>query len=254
MTLDGKVGIVTGSSKGLGKEIALGLARNGADVVVAARSETENPKLPGTISKTAEEIRAMGRKAIPIRCDVADEQGVKNMVDQAVKEFGHIDILVNNAGVAFYFPVVETPLKRWELVLRVNLIGAFLVTKAVLPHMIGKNSGSIINISSLAADEKGEGTVPTGLAYAVSKAGLDRFTVGLAAEVGKNNIAVNCIKPARIVNTEGMRFWLADADHSQWASADNMVRAAIHLAGQDATGITGTIATDEEFCTCHNLK
>jgi citronellol/citronellal dehydrogenase len=176
------------------------------------------------------------------------------MTEQAIREFGHIDILINNAGIAFYYPVVGTPLRRWELVLRVNLIGAFLVTKAVLPHMIEKNGGSIINISSLAADEKGEGTVPTGLAYAVSKAGLDRFTVGLAAEVARNNIAVNGIKPARIVNTEGMRFWLTDADHSEWASADKMVNAAIHLAAQDAKGITGTISTDEEFCTCHNLE
>jgi len=249
--LNGKVAIVTGSSRGLGKAIALGLARQGADLVVAARSETENSKLPGTIHKTAEEIRSMGRKAIPIKCDVANEEDVSRLVDKTIKELGQVDILINNAGVAFYYPIIETPLKRWELVLRVNLIGAFLASRAVLPAMIERKSGSIINISSLAADERIESF--TGLSYAVSKAGLDRFTVGLAAEVGKHNIAVNAIKPQRIVDTEGMRFWLPDADKSQWSSTDLMVKAAIHLAAQNARGITGVIATDEEICTWHNL-
>jgi len=254
MKLKDKVAIVTGSSRGLGKAISLGFAREGADVVVAARSEAENPKMPGTIYKTAEEIQSIGRKAIPVRCDVTKEQDLNDMVQGTIKEFGHIDILVNNAGVAFYFPVIETPLKRWELVLRVNLVGAFLASKAVLPYMIEQKSGSIINISSLAADERAEGIVPTGLAYAVSKAGLDRFTLGLAVEAAKDNIAVNAIKPQKIVDTEGMRFWMPDADKSQWSSPDLMVKAAIHLAAQDAKGVTAVVATDEEFCAWHNLK
>jgi len=250
--LTGKVAIVTGGSRGLGKAISLGLARNGANIIVAARTETENPKMPGTIYETVEEIQSTGRKAIAAKCDVTDEKGLAAMVEMAVKEFGRIDILVNNAGVAFYYPVIETPLKRWELVIRVNLVGAFLASKAVLPQMIEQKRGSIINISSLAADERTESF--TGLSYAVSKAGLDRFTLGLAAEVGKHNIAVNAIKPQKIVNTEGMRFWLPDADKSEWSSGDKMVKAAVHLAAQDARGITGVIATDEELCIWHNLK
>jgi citronellol/citronellal dehydrogenase len=254
MKLGGKVVIVTGSSRGLGKAIAIGLATEGADVVVAARTEVENPQLPGTIYKTAEEIQALGRRALPIKCDVTNEQSVSDMVQKALTEFGHVDILVNNAGVAFYYPIVETPLKHWELVLRVNLIGAFLCSKAVLPKMIEQRSGSIINISSLAADERVLGTVSTGVAYAVAKAGLDRFTWGLAEEIGQYNIAVNTIKPKSVVDTEGMRFQLPDADKSQWESPERMVRCAIFLAGQDASGITGTVATDEELCTWHGLK
>jgi citronellol/citronellal dehydrogenase len=254
MKLSGKVAIITGGSRGIGKAIALGFAREGSDIVVAARTEVENPQLPGTIYKTAEEIQALGRRALPIRCDVTDEQSVNDMVQKALGEFGHVDILVNNAGVAFYYPVIETPLKRWELVLRVILTGVFLCSKAVLPKMIEQKTGSIINISSLAAEQRVLSEVPTGVAYAVAKSGLDRFTWGLAEEVGQYNIAVNALKPAGVVNTEGMRLWLPGADKSQWEPPDRMVKAAIFLAGQDAKGITGTVATDEEFCVWHGLE
>lgn len=119
--------------------------------------------------------------------------------------------------------------------------------------MIKQKRGSIINISSLAADEGDEGTVPTGVAYAVSKAGLDCFTLGLATEVGKYNIAVNAIKPHRVVDTEGMRLWQPNAERSLWQSAEMMVQATILIANQDSKGITGTIATDREICTWHGL-
>jgi len=253
MRLNGKVAIVTGASRGIGKAIALGLAGEGADVVVGARTKTENEKLPGTIYKTAEEIQALGSQALAVQCDVTDEQSVNDMVQKALSEFGHVDILVNNAGVAFYAPVIETPLKRWELVFRVNLNGAFLCSKAVLPKMIEQKSGSIINISSMAAIQRVLSEVPTGIAYATAKAGLDRFTLGLAEEAGKYNIAVNSIKPAGIVNTEGMRLWQPDVDKSQWEPPDKMVKAAIFLAGQDAKGVTGVVATDEELCIWHAL-
>ena len=254
MKLSGKVAIVTGSSRGIGKAIAIGFAREGANVVVAARTETDSEKLPGTIYKTADEIQALGGSALPIKCDVTNEQSVNDMVQKALGEFGHVDILVNNAGVAFYSPVIETPLKRWELVLRVGLTGVFLCSKAVLPKMIEQKGGSIINISSLAADQRVLSEVPTGVAYAVAKAGLDRFTWGLAEEVGQYNIAVNAVKPAGVIDTEGMRLWLPDADKSQWESPEKMVKCAIFLAGQDAKGVTGTVATDEEFCIWHGLK
>jgi citronellol/citronellal dehydrogenase len=251
--LEGKVAIVTGSSRGLGKAIAMGFAREGAHVVVAARTESENEKLPGTIYKTVEEIKVLGRRALPIKCDVTDESSVNEMLKKTIAEFGRIDILVNNAGTAFYYPVIETPLKRWELVLKVNLTGVFLCSKAVLTHMVKQKSGSIIHISSLAADEKVGGKVSTGLAYAVSKAGLDRFTWGLAAEVGGFNIAVNCLKPHGVVDTEGMRFWVKEEERKGWVTPEKMVKCAIFLAQQDAKGVTGRVATDEELCAWHGL-
>lgn len=254
MKLVGKVAIVTGSSRGIGKAIAIAFAAEGARVVIAARSETENEQIPGTIHRTAEEIQSLGRKAFPIKCDVTDEQSVNDMVRRTLEQFGRIDILVNNAGTGYWFPIMETPMKRWELVIRVNLTGAFICTKAVLPKMIEQKSGSIINISSLAANERDGGVVPTGIAYAVSKAGLDRFTWGLAAEVGKYNIAVNAIKPHKVILTEGIRRWLSEFDESQCETTEPMARCAVLLATQDARGITGMVATDEEFLTWHGLK
>lgn len=255
MKLKGKVAIVTGASRGLGKAIALGFAREGAAVVIAARSDVENPKFGGSIFKTAEEVRALGQMALPVRCDVTDEESVNVMVQKAQEQFGGVDILVNNAGVAFYAPVAETPLKRWELVMRVNIVGAFLCCKAVIPHMIKRGSGSIINISSLAANDRHEDVpIPTGIAYGVAKAGLERFTFGLASELGKYNIAVNAIKPVKAVNTEGMRFWMADADKSEWQTPDKMVTCAIFLAQQDAHGVTATVASDDELFAWHGLK
>jgi NAD(P)-dependent dehydrogenase (short-subunit alcohol dehydrogenase family) len=255
MKLKDKVAIVTGASRGIGKSIAIGLAVQGAHVVVAARSEVvKNANLPGTISDTVAEIERVGGKALAVRCDVTDEQNVQEMVDKTLEVFGGIDILVNNAGVAFYYPVVETPLSRWDIVLKVNLYGAFLCSKAVLPTMIQQQTGSIVNISSLAADERDEGTVPTGVAYSVAKAGVDRFTWGLATEVGRYNIAVNSLKPKEPVDTEGMRFWLTNEKESEgWVSPEKIVKCALFLAAQDAKGVTGTVATDEELCGWHGL-
>ena len=253
MKLKDKVAIVTGGSRGLGKAIAIGLSREGAHVVIAARTEVAKGKLSGTIYQTAEEIKASGVDALALRCDVTDTESIDKMIHKTMEHFGHIDVLINNAGIAFYYPIIETPLKRWELILRVNLTGAFLCSKGVLPRMIEQRKGSIINISSLAADERDEGTVPTGVAYAASKSGLDRLTLGLATEVGKYNIAVNAVKPHKVVDTDGMRLWQPEADKSSWQSSEMMVKATMLLAVQDSKGITGTIATDREICTWHGL-
>jgi|MudIll2142460700_1097286.scaffolds.fasta_scaffold36161_2 NAD(P)-dependent dehydrogenase (short-subunit alcohol dehydrogenase family) len=254
MRLKDKVAIVTGASRGIGKAIALGFAKEGASVVVAARTEVEKDKnLPGTIHQTALEIEDMGGKVVPVRCDVTDEASVSSMVEKCLSAFAKIDILVNNAGVAFHYPIVETPLKRWEIIIKVNLTGAFLCTKAVLPSMMNRKQGSILNLSSLAANERDSGTVPTGVAYAVAKAGLDRFTWGLATEVGRYNIAVNCLKPKQVVNTEGMRFWAKEEERQGWVPSDKMVKCAMFLAAQDASGVTGVVATDEELYAWHGL-
>ena len=253
MKLQGKVAIVTGASRGLGQAIAIGLAKEGARVIAAARSEVENEKLPGTIYKTVELIQKLGGQALAAKCDVTDEQSVDDMMGMALKEFGRVDILVNNAGTAFYRPLIEIPLKRWEVVLKVNLTGVFLCTKAVLPHMMERRSGSIVNISSLAADHKVGGAVGTGLAYAVSKAGLDRLTCGLAGEVGRFNIAVNCIKPQGVVDTEGMRFWIKEENRKGWVSPEKMVKCTLFLADQESVRVTGMVATDEEVCAWYGL-
>lgn len=251
MKLRGKVAIVTGASRGLGKAMAIGLAAEGAHVVVAARTETESSGPGGTIHTTVAGIEEIGGQALPIRCDVTSEESVGAMVRAVLERFGTIDVLINNAGIAFPAACWEMPLKRWELVLRVNLTGAFLCAKAVLPTMMAKRSGSIINISSVQARSKG--LVDTGVAYGVSKAALERLTTSLATELGGFNIAVNCLKPKGSVMSEGMTFLHKEADRSRWETPEKMVKAAVFLAGQDATGTSGMVATDEEVCAWHGL-
>ncbi len=252
MKLKGRVVIVTGASRGLGKAMALALAKEGAHVAVAARTEEARKNgLPGTIHETAEEIKSSGGSCLPVQCDVTSEEQVEAMVRSVLREFGTVDALINNAGIAFRAPVWEVPLKRWELVLRVNITGSFICTKAVLPTMMERKRGSIILLSSVQAQSRG--SVPSGLAYGVSKAALERMTYGLATELGRFNIAVNCIKPKGSVVTEGMRFLNPDADQSRWDTSEKIVKAALFLAGQDASGVTGIVANDEELCAWHGL-
>ena len=243
MKLADKVAIVTGSSRGLGKAIALAFAEEGANVVVTARTETENERLPGTIYKTAEQIEAMGRRALAVRCDVSDEQDVEELVRRVIEEFGRIDVLVNNAGILFFSPIVDLPAKRWDLIMRVNLKGPFLCTKAVLPKMIEQRSGSIINMSSKAVTDKSPGEVH----YAATKAGIESFTFGLAEEVREYNIAVNVLTPG-LVKTEGATFGFSpDTDWSGWSPPEVIGPPAVFLATQDARSFTGRLVHTPEF-------
>jgi citronellol/citronellal dehydrogenase len=256
MSLDGKVAIVTGSSRGIGKAIALALAREGAAVVVAARSVTEGPHAPGTIHATVAEIEASGGKARAVRCNVREEQSIQDLVRQTLDSLGRIDVLVNNAGVGNYTPFLETTLKEWELVMDIDLRAPFICCKAVAPAMVEQGGGSIINISSHAASnifsstlgqEHDTGIGLIGLAYGAAKAGLERFSWGLSAELGRHNIAVNVLRPLRPVLTEGFKAQRPDADYSTWATPEDMVKAAVHLARQDARGLTGATVHAEEI-------
>jgi citronellol/citronellal dehydrogenase len=251
----GKIAVVTGASRGIGKAIALGYAREGATVVIAARSETQpHERLPGTIYETAEQIEALGGRALAVRCDVTDEASVNAMVEKTLAEFGRIDVLVNNAAVEFQSKVVDMQPKRWEIIFRVGLTGPFLCCKAVLPAMIAQRAGSIINITSHAGSERGTRTVNYSAAYAATKAGLDRFTYALAAEVGEYGIAVNAVMPAHIVGSEGMTMWATEEQKKSFVGPETMVACAVFLARQDSSGVSGCVATDDEYIVWHGLK
>lgn len=258
MTLSGKVAIVTGSSRGIGKAAALGLAGKGAKVVVAARSETERADQPGTIHATVAEIERLGGTALAVRCNLREEEDIFALVQRTVEVFGRVDVLVNNAGVGSYRPFLDTTVKQWDLVMDIDLRAPFICCKAVGPVIVQQGSGSIINVSShaatnifsstLGADPQDE-VVMAGQAYGAAKAGLERFSWGLAAELGKHNIAVNVLKPLRPVVTEGFQAQRPDADFSTWATPEAMVKAIIFLAQQDAHGLTGAVVTAEELVT-----
>ncbi|WP_199268083.1 SDR family NAD(P)-dependent oxidoreductase [Mycolicibacterium smegmatis] len=241
-SLAGKVAFVAGASRGIGATIATALAAEGAAVAVAARSERPG-KLPGTIDSVASAITDAGGHALPVVCDVTDEQSVERAVAQTVSELGGIDILVANAGVLWLGPIENTPLKRWQLCLDVNLTGVFLVTKAVIPHVRARGGGSLIAMTTTGVDMVEHGSN----AYWVSKAATERLYTGLAADLRDDNIAVNCLSPSRVVLTEG---WQAGGGGlkippEMIEPPEAMARAAVLLAQQDGTGVTGTVQRSE---------
>jgi citronellol/citronellal dehydrogenase len=253
----GKVVIVTGASRGLGKDFALGFAKYGASVVVAARSaEDKEGGIPGNIHTTAEQIRQLGVESLAVVTDVTSEESVNLMVQKTIDKFGKIDVLVNNAGVAVYSQIVDMPLKRFELNVKVNLYGTFLCTRAVLPTMYKQKSGSIINISThgrRTVADMGEPDPFAGIvAYETAKGAVEHFTAALAVETCKNNVAVNCIKPEHGIATEGLKFIFKNRDWSGHAPSTTMVNAAIFLATQGASGVNGIVTTAEELAETHN--
>ncbi len=255
MSLAGKVAIVTGASRGIGKAMALGLAAEGAHVVVAARSEESRPMLPGTIHSTVGEIEDAGGKALAVATNVREEDSIRHLVDRTLDEYGAVDVLINNAAIGSYTPFLEMTVKEWDLVMSIDLRAPFIACKAVAPIMIEQGGGSIINISSHAATNIFSSTLSAdseeialiGQNYGAAKVGLERFTWGLALELGPHNIAVNVLKPLRPVITEGFLAQRPDADVSTWATPGDMVKAAKYLSQQDARGLTGAMVTAEEL-------
>jgi NAD(P)-dependent dehydrogenase (short-subunit alcohol dehydrogenase family) len=242
VNLSGKTAIVTGGSRGIGKAISLALAQAGANIVIAARSEEEPPSLPGTIYKTAEEIKELGGKALPVRCDVTAPDEVQNMVEKTMSTFGAIDILVNNAGVLHGATFLETEISDFENIWRVNVLGVFLCTRTVLPIMMQRKSGSIVNISSGLADS----TIPMNSAYSASKAGLNRMMLKLAVEVAEHNIAVNLLYPG-MIRSEGMII-RARAEILETLPPPSIAGPpAVWLAAQDAASYTGKTVQVKTF-------
>lgn len=241
--LDGRVAIVTGASRGIGRNMAVALAEAGCAVVIAARSVEENPKLPGTIHSVAARIEAAGGRALAVPCDITSEESIATTVATTLERFGRIDCLINNAGVMWLAKTGDTPLKRWDLVMRVNLTGTFLFTKAVLPVMRAQKQGSLIAITTggvLMTDAaKGGGSN----AYWVSKAGVERLYRGLASELAPDGIAVNCLAPNGVVLTEGWEYASGGATiPDEYVEAPELMgRAAVLLAAQDAGGISGRL-------------
>jgi 3-oxoacyl-[acyl-carrier protein] reductase len=233
MILKERVAVVTGARVGIGRALAVAFAREGAYVVINDILDE------GGVKEVIAEIRSMGRKALYMKADVALEEDVKRIVSATLGTFGRIDILVNNAGlrtIAYLgmenCPVIGLAAKDWDRIIAVNLRGPFLMSKAVLAHMMKQKQGSIINISSGA----GQQGVPGKSAYCASKHGLEGLTKALAGEVKDFNIRVNALSPGGRVDTDGRG----------GLPVDVIVPAALFLASDESAGITGQsiVATD----------
>jgi len=241
MTLENKVVLVTGARQGLGKSISLGMAEAGADLVICDR-ETEDGKL----DETAKEIEALGRKTLTMGGDITVEEDVTAIADKAIEKFGKIDVLVNNAGVTAQDSFLKLPYRRWRLILSVNLDGTFLCSRIVLPHMVEKGSGTIINVSSILAKE-----IRMSIPYGVTKAGVERLTLGLAREMRRNEgISITCIRPY-FVKTDVVMGFMEGKDTSAFEEPIIWQKYPAMLAGLDAKESTGKIwdkaALEEKF-------
>ncbi len=245
MTLQDRVAIVTGASRGIGKAIAIALACEGARVVVAARTRLNLPTIAGTIAATADEINSQGGRALAVKTDVSNEQSVAQMVETTLKEWGRIDILVNNAATNFPALFHEMEQKNWDKILEVNLRGTVLCTKAVLPAMMRQGTGHIINISSVVTRELHHEPF-TGIAYDVSKAAMNRLTLGLAEELKHFGIAVNALMPDN-TDSDGWAYLNPDIDRSGWDLPAAWGRYAALVAALDPSSFTGRLLLKQDL-------
>ena len=239
--LTGKIAIVTGGSRGLGKEMAIGLGEVGARVVITARREE------GLMS-TSGELKSMGIECLPLPKDVSKPDDVKSMVAQTIKKWGKIDILVNNAGVVWAAPPDEMPLDKWDYVMNINARGTFICCQEVGREMIRQKNGNIINVSSSVGVSAVDPKSGQFIAYQASKAGVIIMTKQLAVEWGVHNIRVNAVAPSflstRLTNAliertgENMMRWIP---MGRIGRPDEIKGAVLFLASEASSYITGQV-------------
>jgi citronellol/citronellal dehydrogenase len=261
MKLTDKVAIIGGASRGIGKDIAVALAAEGAKVAVVARSEVEpDPRLPGTIHQTVQEIEAAGGQAIAIKADVSDEEQIDAMVKRTLDTYGRIDMLVNDAAVLVPRNILDLPTRHIDLHNKVNIKGPILCIRAVLPTMLQQQQGWIINISSRAAVFPGPGPykdiAPTrAFMYAATKAALERLTQTLAIEYQDQGISFNALSPMGRIRTPGNVFGMTKPGETPepFEIAEAMGKGAVYICSQAPHTFTGNILFDEEMVRTYNL-
>lgn len=241
---------ITGASRGIGKAIALKAAKDGANIVIAAKTAQAHPKLPGTIYTAAEEIEAAGGKALPCIVDVRDEQQVGAAVEQAVQKFGGIDILVNNASAINLTGTLETPMKKVDLMLGINLRGTYLTSKLCIPHLLKSKNPHILNLSP-----------PLNLnpiwfknhtAYTMAKYGMSMCVLGMAEEF-RGTIAVNALWPKTAIQTAAMDMLGGSGVGQQCRKVDIMSDAAYSIFCKP-TSYTGNFVIDEDLLRKEGIK
>ena len=235
--LTGRVAIVTGASRGLGQYFARALARSGADLVVTSRGAD-------TLKPFADEIAALGRRALPLALDVCDLQSIEQMAAAAVQAFGKIDILVNNAGMNIRKPALEVTWDDWNKILDTNLRGSFFVAQAVAKRMVPRNYGRIINIGSVTSVAGYAGLGP----YGASRGGVRQLTMSLADDWGKHGITVNCLAPGWFKTSQN-KVMYEDKEWVDYLSdripmkrpgrPDDLDSAVVFLAAESSRYITG---------------
>ena len=248
-SLGGKTLFVSGGSRGIGLAIAVRAARDGANVVIAAKTAEPNPKLPGTIHSAAAEIEQAGGRALPVVCDIRDESSVRAAVDAAVRHFGGIDILLNNASAISLTGTLDTPMKRFDLMFGVNVRGTYLCSQACLPHLkrsagLNRNPHILTLSPPLNLDPK---WFRDHVAYTMAKYGMSLCVLGMAEEFRGDGIAVNALWPRTVIATAALAMIPGareQLDHTR--RPEIMADAAHAILTRDARTTTGNFFLDDE--------
>ncbi|MCB0502281.1 MAG: NAD(P)-dependent oxidoreductase [Bacteroidetes bacterium] len=241
----GKTVFITGGSRGIGKAIGVRLAQEGANIVVAAKTAEEHPKLPGTIYSAAEEMEKAGGKALPVIMDIRSEEMVEAAVAIAVEEFGGIDILVNNASAINLSPTLQLSMKRYDLMHQVNTRGTFMTSQKCIPYLKNADNPHILNLSPpLNMEPRWFGTFP---AYSIAKYGMSMCVLGMAEEFKGDGIAVNALWPRTTIATAAVQNLLGgDQIISQSRTPEIMGDAAYYILRRNSKECTGNFFIDDE--------
>ncbi|MBI5067738.1 MAG: NAD(P)-dependent oxidoreductase [Deltaproteobacteria bacterium] len=242
--LKGKTLFITGASRGIGLAIGQRAARDGANVVVAAKSSVPNPKLPGTIHTAAAEIEKAGGRGLAVACDIREEGQVRAAVDEAVKRFGGIDVLVNNASAIHLAGTLEMPMKRYDLMHQVNARGTYLCSQACLPHLLRASNPHILNLSPpLNMNPR---WFASHAAYTAAKYGMSLYALGMAEEF-RGRVAVNALWPRTVIQTAALNLLGGDETARQGRTAEIVADAAHAILVKDFKACTGNFFLDEDL-------
>jgi citronellol/citronellal dehydrogenase len=246
MSLKGRTLFITGASRGIGLAIALRAARDGANIVIAAKTKEPHPKLPGTIFTAAEEVARAGGRALPLAVDVRDEAQVKAAIDEAVAAFGGLDIVVNNASAVARMPVVETDMRRFDLMHAINTRGTFMLSKYAIPHLAkAENPHILMNSPPLDLKEK---WFSGSTAYSIAKYGMSLVVLGLAGELREQGIAVNALWPRTTIATAAIKNLLGgERVMAMSRRPEIMADAAYRIFHKRSRSFTGNFLIDDSF-------
>lgn len=241
--LANKTLFITGGSRGIGKAIALRAARDGAHVVIAAKTDKPHPKLEGTIHTAAEEVVAAGGQALAIQLDVRDDHAVEDAVEKAVSHFGGLDILINNASAITLLPTTELPMRRYDLMSQVNVRGTYACSKAAVPHLAKGSNPHILNLSPpLNMNPR---WFKDYVAYTMSKYGMSMCVLGMAQEFKRYGVAVNALWPRTVIATAAINMLGGRVDAKNCRTPDIMADAAHAILSRKSTECTGHFFLDE---------
>ncbi len=251
-TLQGKTLFITGASRGIGKAIGLRAARDGANVVIAAKSKVPNPKLPGTIGSAAEEMEQAGGKALAIQCDIRSDEEVQRAVAQAVERFGGIDILVNNASAIHLADTANTPMKRFDLMHGVNARGTFLCTQACLPQLAKAQNPHVLMLSP-PLSMRPRWFAPH-VAYTMAKYGMSMCVLGMAEELKDRGIAVNALWPRTVIATSALNLMGGEDTAKHGRKVEIVADAAYAILTRSARSCTGNFFIDEDVLRAQGVE